>query len=299
MKKPLILLTLSVLCLIIAGCTTDTSQNQPNYRTGTEALELRLLDAGTDDYFEGDEVVILVEVFNRGTADIANGEFFVSGFDLQFLQFALDPKFINIEGKSEFDPEGRNSQVLELRSIGPARLPENSDSFVQNVKLTACYEYRTLATAEICVDPDPNGRRVTRKVCNMAPVSPGSQGAPIVVNRVEPIVVNNDFRLNIDFSNQGNGVTYDRTLSPFECFTALDRFQDLNKVDLITVDFSGRTLTCSPRNPLRLIDGNGRVTCECENCVESYQDAFKTQVNIEFSYGYRNEVVKNVRILSD
>ncbi|MFT4325949.1 MAG: hypothetical protein ACMXYK_00425 [Candidatus Woesearchaeota archaeon] len=294
MKRTLIIL--AVLLLVIAGCTSTTQPSTRSYRTGNSALEMRVLQQGVTDVYEGDPFEVLIEFFNRGTTDIANGEFFVSGFDLNFMRLSLDPKFINIPGKSQFDPEGRNSQILVIRGTN-VRLPANSDRFDQNIKVTACYDYTSFATADICVDPDPNGRRVTRQTCTMTPVSPGPQGHPVVVTRVEPIVSRNDFRLNIEFANQGGGIVYDRSLTPQQCFMALDAFQDKDRVHVVRVDFGGRALTCTPSGAIRLIDGRGRVSCTCTNCIAEYMDAFRTQVSIELDYGYRNEITKSVRVL--
>lgn len=285
-----------VTSLVLAGCAQDTGSGEINFRTGSQALEMRFLQPAVEDFFDGDTATILVEYYNRGTSDIVNGEFFVSGYDLQYVRLSLDPKLINIEGKSEFDPRGDNSKILSIRSA-PLRMPENTENFPQTLKLTACYDYSTLATAEICVDPDPLGRRVTRRVCNMGPVSPGAQGAPIVVTRVEPLVSKEDFRLVIEFANQGGGTVYDRTIPNEKCFADLDRYQDMNIVDVMRVDFSGKSLDCQPKNPIRLVNNQGRIVCECKGCMNSYMDAYKTQIAIEFRYGYRDELLKQIRVL--
>ncbi|MGM5483620.1 MAG: hypothetical protein ACQER9_01740 [Nanobdellota archaeon] len=298
-----ILFSVFLAVLLMNGCTTSGSSSspegkEPDYRKGAQALEMQFTDPGTTDVYEGDELTLITEYFNKGTSDIVNGEFFVSGYDLNYMTLMLDPKFINIEGKDEYDPQGTISKIMTIKS-NPLRLPENSQEFTQTIKLTGCYDYTTYTTAEICVDPDANSRRVSNKICTMNTVSPGAQGSPIVVTRVEPIVSKNDFRLNIEFSNQGNGDVYDRRLSNAECFADLDRYEDLNKVDVTRVEFSGIGLNCQPKNPIRLIKGRGKVTCECKGCINEYMDAYKTQVIIELDYGYRNEITKNIRVLED
>lgn len=296
-KSKVIFFLLLAVSLFVAGCGSDGVSARENFRVGNQALEMRFLRPGAEDFFAGEQLTILVEFFNRGTADITNGRFFVTGYDLSYIRLGLDPAFITIDGKSEFDPRGDFSQILTIQSTAPVRMPENTEEFRQSVKLTACFEYTTFATAEICVDPDPFGRRVINRICNMAPVSPGPQGAPIVITRVEPRVSGNDFRLTIDFANQGRGVAYDRRISHEKCLVDLDAFQDLNKVDLIRVDFSGRTMDCQPRNPLRMTDGRGRIVCDCVGCINEYVDAYRTQVSIELKYGYRQEILKPIRIL--
>lgn len=286
--------------LVLTSCTGGYSGGEADihYRSGSRALETRFATPGTEDFFENDELVLIVDYFNRGTADITNGEFFVSGYDLNYLTMTLDPKYINIEGKDEFDPTGERRQILTIKSSN-VKMPSNSEEFTQTIKLTSCYDYETLATAEICIDPDPHGRRQSDKTCIMSPVSPGSQGAPIVVSRVTPYVSGNDFRLDIEITNSGDGVVYDRDVSNQECFAALDKYQDVDKVDLTRIEFSGRSMSCSPSNPIRLVNGVGRITCECKGCIQDYMDTYTTQIVMNFAYGYRNEEFKTVRLLSE
>lgn len=286
--------------LVLTSCTggySGSGSRDINYRSGSQALEMKFLPS-SGDFFEGDELFLPVEFYNRGTADITNGEFFVSGYDLTYLTLMLDPKYIDIEGKDEFDPAGERSQILTIRA-NDARMPSNSEEFIQTIKLTACYDYATLATAEICVDPDPHGRRQTDKTCIMGPVSPGSQGAPIVVSRVTPYVSRNDFRLDIEITNAGDGVVFDRQLSNEECFAALDKYKDVDKVDLTRIEFSGRQMVCTPNNPIRLVNGVGKIICECKGCIQDYMDTYTTQIVMEFAYGYRNEDFKTVRLLKE
>lgn len=294
------IIIVAIFALILAGCSSGSSGSGYNvdYRYGSQALELRWMNPGVEEVYEGDQMVLLVEYFNRGVADIVAGQFYLSGYDEKYLTLAADPPFVSIPGKSEYDPNGDISQILTIRSTN-VRLPYNSEEFLQTVKLTACYDYKSEASAEICVDPDPNSRTVTTKVCNMGPVSPGPQGGPVVVTRVEPIVSRDDFRLNIEFRNQGSGNVFDYRVSNDQCAYGLDKYQDLDKVYLTRIDFSGRGMTCQPSNPLRIVNGVGKVTCTCENCLNSYADAFKTQIAIEFQYGYRNELTKQVRVLSE
>lgn len=300
-QTKLILLFCIMGMFLLTSCTggySDGGQRDIHYRAGSQALEMRFLNPGSEDFFENDELVLLVEYFNKGTADIVNGEFYVSGYDMNYLTLVPDPKFIHIEGKDEFDPTGERSQIMTIRGNN-VRMPSNSEEFTQRLKLTACYDYKTLATAEICIDPDPHGRRQSDKTCVMAPVSPGSQGAPITVTRVTPYVSRNDFRLDIEITNSGQGTVFDRDLSNVECFAALDKYQDVDKVDLTRIEFSGRHLSCSPSNPIRLVNGRGKITCECKGCIQDYMDTYTTQIVMEFAYGYRNEDFKTVRLLRE
>lgn len=299
MKRVLLVSVLIVSLFFISSCTTGSSGGRDvNFRTGSQALEMQFMNSGVEDYYEGDEMILLVEYYNRGTADIVGGEFYVSGYDLNLMTLSLDPKFITIDGKDEYDPTGTQSKIMTIRSSA-LRLPDNAEDFMQSVKLTACYTYKTLATANICIDPDPKSRRVQDKICNMNAVSPGAQGAPLVVTYVEPIVSRNDLRINIEVSNQGSGIVFDRSLSNVECFAALDRYTDIDKVHLTKVEFSGFNLNCQPTNPIRLVNGVGKLTCECVGCIHDYMDAYETLLTMEFEYGYRNEILKKARILSE
>jgi len=286
-----------VLMFSIVGCGGSSDRRTVNYRTGSQALEMLFINPGTEDFYEGDRMTVLVEYFNRGTANIVSGEFFVSGYDMSIIgALSLDPKFISIEGKDEYDPTGSLSKIMTIRS-SPLRLPANTEDFRQTIKLTSCYTYQTLVSADICIDPDPTSRRIQDKICQMRPVSPGAQGAPLVVTNVEPIVSRNDIRLNIEFANQGGGIPFDRSISNLECFAALDRYESANIIHLVKVELSGKRFDCQPRGPIRLIGDRGKISCECKGCINEYMDAYQTRATIELEYGYRNEVLKNIRIL--
>jgi len=301
-KSKIYMLLLTIFLLVFltscSGGGSADAANKINYRTGSRALEMRFIDPGTEEFFENDELVVLVEYYNRGTFDITNGMFFVSGYDKTYLPSLLpEPEFINIPGKDEFDPTGDRSQILTIRSR-QVRLPSNAEEFDQRLKLTACYDYESHISAELCIDPDPHDRRKTEKSCHMSPVSPGAQGAPIVVTRVTPYVSRNDFRIDIDFTNSGDGDVFARNIELDQCLN-LDRYKDLNKLDRIGVTFSGRQMSCTPSNPLRLINGRGKLTCVCEGCINDYLDAYTTQIQIDFAYGYKNQEFKNVRLLKE
>jgi len=299
LKKNHIIYISLILMLFLTSCSGgDDAANKINYRTGSRALEMQFLEPGLEEFFESDELVILVEYFNRGTFDITNGQFFVSGYDKTYLpSLELDPEYINIPGKDEFDPTGDRSQILTIRSR-QVILPSNAEEFRQRLKLSACYDYESHISAELCVDPDPHDRRKTEKSCHMSAVSPGAQGAPVVVNRVTPYVSRNDFRIDIEFTNAGDGEVFSRNLELNQCLN-LDKYKDLNKVQLDHVIFSGRQMNCNPSNPLRLVNGRGKVTCVCEGCINDYMDAYTTQIQIDFAYGYKNEEFKDVRLLKE
>lgn len=299
MRKASIILVLSL--LLLAACTAGTRDpGTADYRYGSQALEMRIAHGANQEIFEGDELSILLEMHNRGTADIERGLLTVKGYDPQYLpNLHFEPSdLINMEGKDEFDPSGELSQTVELVDFS-VRSPQHKEILPQRLNIIACYEYRSYGSYEVCIDPDPYNRRIDNKVCSYTETSPGPQGHPVAVTSIEQKVSKTDVRFNLRISNVGDGTVYDRTLSPEGCAYDLKR-ERLDLVDIIRVEYSGNVLRCEPQNPVRLREGSSTlVSCVCENCLDIDQGAFKTVLNVEMAYGYRNDLQTQTSIVQN
>jgi hypothetical protein len=290
-----------MICLIVlAGCATGGSDtSRVDFRTGSRALEMFISHGHNQLIYDGDELSLLLELHNRGTTDIDAGMLFVKGYDPRYLpnlHFEPSP-VINIEGKDEFDPTGELTYTVELidRSV---RAPPYKEIFPQTLQITACYPYASHASYEVCIDPDPHNRRIDYKVCSGTELEAGAQGHPVAVTSMEEVVSKNDIRFNMRIANVGDGIVYDPRLSPEACAFDLQQ-RDKGVVYVRRVEFSGKTLRCDPGNPIRLISGGALVSCVCENCVDIEQGAYRTVLNVDLEYGYRNDIQTQVEILQE
>ena len=294
-----------VLLLIFAftlyvGCSgsgSTTREGPADFRYGSQALELRWHESNPRIFYEGDDLSLLVDVYNRGTEEVY-GEFFLSGYDPAYLDLQIYPSyFISMEGKDEFDPAGDFGDIITI-AANRVRLPNNRERFTQSIKLTACYNYATKASAEVCVDPDPYNRKIEDKVCTLGAQNPGGQGHPVVVTNIDTHISRNDVRFTIDFSNSGTGDVFDQRVSFNACSGGLN-YDEIGLISVQSVTLSGRALSCEPLNPVRMRNNQGSIVCECSGCIDEYQSAYRSLLEIDFSYGYRNTITQDIEIVSN
>ncbi|HLP79935.1 MAG TPA: hypothetical protein VK158_04835 [Acidobacteriota bacterium] len=287
--------------LLYAGCSARSSGTPSDYRTGSEALRINFMSNNQHVFYDGDEMVLLFEASNKGTGDIDGGQFYLSGFDPNYLSAArVEPsEMFSLEGKDQYNPTGEFSDVYTIRA--DVKSPENRNRFPQSVMVTACYEYETIASAEVCIDPDPSNRRLQEKVCTTSTRGVGAQGHPVVVTSVEPIVGKDSIRFNIRFANSGSGQVFDPRLSNDDCAMGLD----YNEVDRVVVDYvslGGKNLDCSYTDSVRLINGgSGLISCTCDKagCIEDPYSAYWSILEIGMRYGYKNVITTDVTILKE
>ncbi len=289
------LIAFLVLLVLYVGCAGGTAERDPsNFRFGSQGLELRFSPGNPTVFYEGSDVSLLVEVYNRGTAP-AYGEFFISGYDPSFMQMRVYPShIISMEGKDQFDPRGDMFQMVTV-AADRVRLPRNRESFPQSIQLTACYRYSTYASSEVCVDPDPYNRRLSDKVCQLSAQNPGGQGHPIIISSVEPTVSQNDIRFQIRISNSGGGQVYDLRTPFGKCGIGLDQ-GDINYVYVGPVTLGGQALSCEPLNPVRMLSGTGTINCVCRNCVDPGLGAYKSLLEMELDYHYRQTLTRDIQL---
>ncbi len=283
--------------LLYAGCTPSSSNQGTDYRYGSQGLELSFYPENTKTFYEGEDATLFFELRNKGTADIRDGQLFASGFDRTYLNFQFRPsQFFSITGKDQFDPSGQYAQQFSLVAQN-ARMPPNRERFSQSVLITACYTYETKATAEVCVDPDPLNRQTRDKVCNLGVRNSGAQGHPITISSITPTVNANagTVRFQIQFTNSGGGQVYDRRVSHSICNSGL-AYNEIDVVYVNSVQLGNMRLQCEPANPVRMLNGQGMITCTCNDCVDTTMSAYWSVLDMELSYGYKNTIRQDITL---
>jgi hypothetical protein len=279
------------------GCSGNVSSQEPaNYRTGTQGLEMRWAQGNRFTFYEGDDVSLLMELRNRGTAPLY-GQLFVTGYDPNFMSLSIFPsQFISLEPKNEFDPTGEFATIATI-AANSIRLPNNREKFSQSIQVTACYEYQTLASAEVCVDPDPMNRRIDNKVCQLNAQTPGGQGHPVIISGIQPFVNQQDIRFQIRISNSGGGQVYDKRTSFGKCAVGLN-YDEVDLVYVQSVRLAGRPLSCEPLNPVRLLNGQGTINCICRGCIDPMQGAYVSLLEMDLAYNYRQQMTQQINLMA-
>ncbi len=291
------LLLLAVIGLLFSGCTSfgrgNTRTTQYNFHTGTQGMVLSFLPGSPPDrLYEGDPLSVIVEYSNKGAYPVSGGMLYVSGYDRAYIPLIPDQQPFNAEGKSVYNPDGLMSFTAEFQA-GAVAAPPSTDIFPQTFKVTACYNYRTEASADVCIDPDPLRIQPEDKVCVVHDSSLSSQGAPVAVTRIEQDAARGRVQFKIAISNVGGGTVIDSGALA-QCNSELRR-DEVDKVR-ISAELSGRTLECNP-SEVRIINGQGLAFCSLMLTDYESQEAYQTTLNVYLDYGYRNSISRKLNIL--
>lgn len=300
MNKKILIFSIIMLSIALTSCgpsTTTTSNQNVDYHTGSQGLYMRFLpDTPPTKIYANSPMDIMIEYSNKGAYNIAGGRIYLSGFDTQYISPnpSMEPN-LQAEGKSQFNPDGRLTQTVDF-PVSQVTLPSGVDRITQTIKATACYDYMTVGSIEVCVDPKTTNT-IKESICQVQPsYGGGTQGAPVAITRVEEEAYKGKIQFRIYFSNVGGGTVISRTALN-DCHTTLKR-EDANKIEVESVEYSGRSMRCQPINPITLDDsGNGFIYCE-DTIPTTVTDAYKTVLQVRLRYGYRSSISQNIEILA-
>lgn len=252
--------------------------------------------------FDNEEFNAILEVENRGAFDMggAGDKVYLTGFDPSVITgiSAFGAQIPQLVGRDQFTPVGGidniafKGRVRLLQSRYPAR-----------ILATACYGYETVATANVCLDPNPFSPTIKQKVCFPSNVALGNgQGAPVAVSLVELVPSPGTARFKIHIRNVGTGVPLRQGVSvlnkcsPSSPGLAID---EVGYVQLADVSVGGVSIkhTCRPLDSdhIRLSNNAGTVFCELANVRGS--SAFISPMTIILRYGYQQSISSATEII--
>jgi hypothetical protein len=194
--------------LLLAGCTMFSSGTAPEEKihAGIKGLTLTLDKGNLDKLSSGDSVTLYATLSNDGAADADNAVVTITP-DNKFLTLT-EPgtRTFSLYGKGATNPVGEQAPLrvgLKALPLGPAQ--ENGNG---QVRFDVCYGYATDASAQVCIDPDPQSK--AKKPCTMGSISlGGGQGAPVAVTKVETTLATDQGHViptfAITLSNVGDG----------------------------------------------------------------------------------------------
>ncbi|MBW2968992.1 hypothetical protein KY314_02655 [Candidatus Woesearchaeota archaeon] len=311
MKK---ILTILLVIAFLTGCNSmpignqqTQETNQQDYRTGNQGLRINFVtNAPPSRVFDTDEMNVLIEIENMGaytTKSIAD-KIYLSGFDQSIITgIPTTGKTIPIlEGKGPYVSRGMTDRVA-FKAIPAMLKAKTIDKYPITLLATACYEYETIASGNICIDPDPYSISTQQKVCTPKDISTGGgQGGPIAVTNIEVEPSPGITRLKIDVQNVGGGEVFKPGIDALQrCgpYTSELGFNTIDYVQVYDINLPGYSIisSCRPLDQgyLRLINGQGTMYCEINT---QGQSTYMTPLTIKLKYGYRNTIYKNIELLS-
>ena len=317
-------LFLILLALVVAGCQSgvDTRIVERDFHTGTQGVEMRFLPgAPPPRIFDGEEVDLIVELRNRGAYPLTNdfeGNLVLSGFDPISLQGQWETRSsrglgdpyadvsTSLVGRSQFNPEGGIQNLNYLaRARVPFSGPQGNDLYRAPIIAHLCYKYKTIASPDACIDPDPFSAVQENKACRIGeygyslPVG-GGQGGPVAVSSVIEEVGADKLFFRITVTNSGGGSVIDYGSVLYDCPFNLNT----NQIDRVEADVQlgipSSPPSCTPRgdagDPIRLYGGKGTMFCSFPK--PNIDSAFLTPLQIALSYGYSTSLRKDIEIIN-
>ncbi|MFT4303234.1 MAG: hypothetical protein ACMXYG_01600 [Candidatus Woesearchaeota archaeon] len=299
------IVTLIAIFLLISGCGSGPSTGlSSQYRTGTQGLELQFTTNSPPYivYAEDGAFPVGVEIKNLGVYPgegdgTLNAMLYYFGFDRDIIRGLTNEPvvFQELEAKTRYNPQGGFTVVSSEAEMDPAFFRDTRlDSYSANIQAVLCYPYKTFASIDVCVDPNPN-RASSLDSCRPGLVSGGSQGAPIAVSSVESISQREKARFVVTIANVGGG-TVIRDTELGRCSDVNLNREDMDKVLITNARLSnGIPLTCTPSGHISLINGRATIICMAEGLDEN-MPAFRTVLQMELSYGYKKSIERRIQI---
>jgi hypothetical protein len=256
--------------------------------------------------FDDQELQVVLDLENLGATDLGGvgDKIYLSGFDPNIITGipTTGVQIPQMRGKDEFGPGdiGTVSFEAQIRSLGF----RNVDKYDARLVMTACYDYESIASDTVCVDPDPFSGDRADKACTPRSVSmSGSQGGPIAVTSVNVEPSPGRTRFEIDVSNVGGGDVFRpggqnlQKCSPYSPPASLRTELDYVLVRDISISGVSIMQSCRPLDNqyLRLVNGRGTIFCEYSNIPGNA--AFTTPLTVELEYGYRDSETRDITVL--
>lgn len=306
MRKAILVLGI-MLILLLAGCKSGTvSKTQQTFvqefRTGSQGLAMRFSqNMPPTRLFSGEQLAVVLELENRGTYTVGGpgDRVYVSGFDPSIIS-GISPAGEQIpllEGRTQFISQG-GFDTVSFKAMTRVL----TDRYPVRLLATACYEYETVASANVCIDPEPYAAAVIQKVCIPQNVGlGGGQGAPISVNTIEVDASPGKTRFKIHVQNVGGGQVFrSGGMMLNKCAPGGQLgFDEVDYVELGDVSVSGVSIrgSCRPLDSghIRLTNRQGVVYCEFDR--PRGEATYVSPITVHLRYGYKDSLFQDLTIL--
>lgn len=305
MKKSVLVIFLLV--LLVACAARKAKEAQPvDFRSGSQGLMLTFVpNLPPPKIFDREPFNAMVQVENRGTSNVGApyDRIYLSGFDNTIITGinTYGEQIPVMEGRGPFMPQG-GIDTVNFRATIQSLSGKRIDKYQPTILATACYNYETIASAQVCIDPNPYSATSVQRVCTPGSVGTGSQGAPIAVTtvNVEPSPGKTRFTIRIQNVGGGDvfrfGPQYMDSCSPYNPGLGFDEVDFLQVGEVSVSDVSIRE-TCKPidnTGHIRLTNGQATLFCEYSGMRE--QSPYLTPLNVILRYGYRQSIARQIEI---
>jgi hypothetical protein len=184
---------LLVLLLLLTSCQVGPKAGgaqDTDFASGSGSLTMSFVKGSLPTPMRADQGYTLpVKFQNQGAADITGGKFVLIADDA-VINFEKSESTLNLHGRSRDYPSGES--IIQTFPFQTASLAQESQRVETEVLATACFAYRTVNTADVCVDTDPYNQKEIKKVCQAKDVSVKTGGGPVNVQDIQVIMGQDD-----------------------------------------------------------------------------------------------------------
>lgn len=300
MNKKIIFLM--IVLILISGCgkLLPKQKQQASAVGGTTALEFKFLNL-PKQIVSGQTFNIMVDMENKGKADIEEGVLILSGYDDKYISLESSKKEnIKLLGVSQYNVMGE--KTIETFKITKTDIPLKE--YRANFVAVACYKYKTEASVNACINPNlvTGGTVSVQEGCNEMDYKLGSQGAPVAVTKIETYY-GSDFsfvQFRIFLEDKGKGRVRAEEAYSRECIGPALVPEDLGKIK-IEAFLGGQSIECFRDGFQRTTDNfrlqAGKSEIECRASIDKNQPAYTSPLSIRLSYGYVQSINAQVKIV--
>ena len=298
-----------LLILILGGCATpgkgkDTNTQTPDSYvvTGTQGLELNFEPGLPPSRIRGEELPIRINVRNLGKIEVTNAKIVLGGYDQNiitgFTGSSISGSTIRIHNLPPRTFLNQQGGYMTYTITGTIAQNVITGTYSPTITATACYTYKTEASANLCIDPNPYNNE-PNKPCRLGQVnlldSGNGQGAPVQITNVNVDSSTKTMTITFYIRNSGGGSPFD-SAKLSECPQGLTpNNRDKIKVDSVKVGSTDITSNCQPGRELTLYQGSGVLVCTYD-LPSSSPGAYMTELSIVLSYGYTKSIMRRVEI---
>lgn len=330
MKKIIVI----IFAMFLLTSCTFISKKQPvieeDIRKGTQGLVMNFVkgtppetvyesaEGGYEGIFD-----ISVTLENKGATNIRQG-YLTINYEEDYITYSPDGGWIEgdysvygapqdktmrftLKGKSTDNPIGEIKIVSnKLKTKMLEELSEEHDSLLL---ITCCYDYSTVESAVVCIDPNPYEAGV--KACTVKDITFTSQGAPVAITKIETAMlsagggrVKPEFKIYI--RNKGAGKVVNKDKIDIACKAKISDEEKVDLWNIIDIKLGlGRQegseyyspFECTPV-PMKLRGEEDFVRCVYEGTL-SATTAYQTPLIINLTYGYTHTISKQFKIIKN
>lgn len=312
-KNIFILFAFLLAASLLVSCKSSGGGNvapQFNPRSGTEGIVLDFIeDAPPQELYEDSSVPLALKLENKGAADVQQG-YLVWNVPSYLFTLEEHSETFELSGKKVDQPQGETKtfyRYAKAKALSPMQEVRTA-----TIGATLCYDYETIFSEEICIDPQFYQSDKKKKPCEVKDITSSGQGGPVVITKVDVAMIPLDEqrlgpRFTVHLRNQGKGTVINKDDVQKACSSETSP----NLFNIVYIEEAKLSkiynLECTGlqrneqlgRSYILLEEGKeSSFICELKSGIPKDQGVFSTPLLIKLGYGYTLTKSKEITIRS-